>query len=541
MCAYQQGMAVHNAVRGSIISFMVGTMIGANNETCGKRVLGLKEFRTVALLLILSATLLVGFAVEAEADTPIQQVLPFNRPRISDLRASSRKAFAYWHVWPVSVDNLDPSVDWYQRNELSPLGNSGAYYAVGGRMRQRPLPRPIRSEPAGTWQVRDMEDELRRAIEIGLDGMMVSICTLTEGSCWGEVEDMLEAANNIDPDFKIIPTLDVTSLKSGGYTPAQIAAAIASLATAPALMRMPDGRLVLFAAMPEGQTPAWWQSLRQELQNRGVDIYLTLIVLAYEQSVATYAPVAEAIGSWGTATPSAAEQQTAARVSSLAQLGKKYLAPVRLQDHRPRNSAYYEAANSGSLRASFKNAIDGNAEWLFLCTWNDGEEGTEFRPSTGIQWAAYDLSAYYLTWYKTGQAPTISRDVLYYFHRIEWTTSQPDPTKQPVPFELRSASQSPAQDQIELLAFLRSPGTLRIVTSALTKTLNAPAGVTSLSAPLASGYPKFALIRSGSTRVSLTSAFKVRDQIDWQDLLYRGGSSTRPVVDMVANPPVVVP
>ncbi|WP_223291774.1 glycoside hydrolase family 71/99 protein [Defluviicoccus vanus] len=255
-------------------------MISANNETCWKRVCGLNTFRAGASLLILSIALLISFAVDAEADTPIQQVLPFNRPPISDLRVSSRKAFAYWHVWPVSVDNLDPTVDWYQRNELAPLGNNGAYYAVGGRMRQRPLPRPIRSEPAGTWQVRDMEDELRRAIEIGLDGMMVSICTLTEGSCWGEVEDMLEAANNIDPDFKIIPTLDVTSLKSGGYTPAQIAAAIASLATAPALMRMPDGRLVLFATLPEGQTPAWWQSLRQELQNRGVDIYLTLIVLA---------------------------------------------------------------------------------------------------------------------------------------------------------------------------------------------------------------------------------------------------------------------
>lgn len=471
------------------------------------------------------------------ADTSLQLTLPFNRPRISDLHASPRRAFAHWHNWPVSVDNLDPAVDWYQRNELSPLGNDGAFYAVGGRMRQRPLPRPVRTEPSGVWEVRDMEDEVGRAEAIGLDGFTLGVCTLTDGSCWPELVHMLEAANNISSDFKIIPNLDMASLASVNYSPAQVAAAIATVANAPAVLRTTDGRMVLSATNPHRQPASWWQSLRQEFANRGINIYLQLILQAYERDLPTYLPLADAVGSWGPSTPTAATY-TASRVSAMRAIGKTYIAPVRSQENRPKNAAYAEARQSATFIATMQDAISGDADNLFILTWNDGEEGAEIRPSTGTQWSYYDLAAYYLTWYKLRQAPAISRDVLYYFHRIEWTTSAPDPTKQPTPFAVWYASQQAPVNEIELLAFLRAPGTLKITTSAGTTSADAPAGVTSLRAPLAPGYPSFALIRDGITRVSLRSAFNVRDHIDWQDLLYRGGSSTRPVVDMVANPPI---
>lgn len=473
----------------------------------------------------------------ATADTSLQLVLPFNRPRITDLHASSRRAFAHWHNWPVSIDNLDPSVDWYQRNELDPLGNDGAYYAVGGRMRQRPLPRPVRSNPSGVWEVRDMEDEIRRAEAIGLDGFTLGVCTLTEGSCWPELVHALQAAENIDSAFKIIPNLDIASLSGANTSASAVAAAIATIANSPALLRTDDGRMVLSATNPHNEPVSWWQALVQGLANRGVSVSLQLILQSWQRDLSTYAPLADIVGSWGPSTPTGGGE-TADRTAAMRAIGKIYMAPARSQLHRPKNPAYAEARGSDLLTSTMEDAIAGDADRLLILTWNDGTEGADIRPSTGTQWSYYDLAAYYITWFKMRQAPVISRDVLYYFHRIEWTTSQPDPVKQPVPFAVWYTSQQLPEDKIELLAFLREPGTLKITTSAGTTTADVEAGIQTLRADLASGYPTFSLIRSGVTRISLRSAFNVRNHIDWQDLLYRGGSSTRPVVDMVANPPI---
>lgn len=499
-----------------------------------------RSVRRVLCLIGLSASLAIAVPTAPfAADVSLQRVLPFNLPRLSDLRASPRKAFAHWHAWPVSVDNRDPTNDWYQFNELSPLGNGGEFYAVGGRMRQRPLPRPVRTEPGDVWKVRDMEDEVRRAAAIGLDGFTLSVCTLADGSCWSDLLEMLEAANNADPAFRVIPSLDIASLSNGAYSVDAIADAIAQVADAPALMRMNDGRLLLAATNPHLKPTTWWTALRQALAARGVPVQLMLVLINYNNQVAEYAPLAELVGSWGPLTPAASVEDTARRTIDMRQLGKTYVASARPQLNKPKSADYAEARGSDTYTNAMTNAIAGDAEWLFIQTWNDHTEGGEIRPSTGTQWSFYDLSAYYLTWFKTRQAPTISRDVLYYFHRIHWTTTPPDPTKQPQPFDLSASRQQQPVDEIQLLAFLRSSGTLRIITSAGTVTTIAPAGITSLRAPLARGYPTFELVRGGTTRIRMISAFNVRDRIDWQDLLYRGGSSTRDVVEMVANPPLV--
>jgi hypothetical protein len=63
--------------------------------------------------------------------------------------------------------------------------------------------------------------------------------------------------------------------------------------------------------------------------------------------------------------------------------------------------------------------------------------------------------------------------------------------------------------------------------------MTAPAGITSLRMPLAPGRPAFALRRDGRDVISFESAFDIRTKAPFQDLLYRGGSSTRPPVPML--------
>ena len=51
--------------------------------------------------------------------------------------------------------------------------------------------------------------------------------------------------------------------------------------------------------------------------------------------------------------------------------------------------------------------------------------------------------------------------------------------------------------------------------------------MTSFKVPLASGRPAFRLLRDGRASVALKSAFEIADKVVYQDMLYRGGSSSR--------------
>ncbi|MBM3882677.1 MAG: hypothetical protein FJ387_23635 [Verrucomicrobia bacterium] len=55
----------------------------------------------------------------------------------------------------------------------------------------------------------------------------------------------------------------------------------------------------------------------------------------------------------------------------------------------------------------------------------------------------------------------------------------------------------------------------------------APAGLSTLRAPLGLGTPAFRLLRGGSAVLSMTSPWTVQGEADFQDLLYRAVSSFR--------------
>jgi hypothetical protein len=483
-----------------------------------------------AALYGLSLSLLANAGM-VKADAPLEQVLPFARPDLAKLRASKHKAFANWHVWPVSVDNVAASKDWYAVEEMSPNGHDGTYYAAGGRMRERPIVRPVRTEQ--NWQQADMRDEVHRAAAIGLDGFAFSLCKVDGPPCWTRFLNMLDAAADADKGFKIIPMLDMPSLQDDNLAPEKAAAQIASIAKHPAVFRHTDGRMVLSAMTAERKPPEWHKKMLNELKRRGVGVFYFPLF----QGINTdYAPFSDGLANWGPGTPGGATltAKTAARVHAL---GKLFMQTARPQNFRPKAGWYNEAANSLMLRNSMADAITGGADWMHIVSWSDRTEHTQIAPSTGTQFAFYDLAAYYLTWFKMRTPPTITRDVLSYFHRLHWTSTAPNKSKQPKPFTLQGSQ--PATNDVELLAFLKTPGTIEIKVAGKVYRKDAPAGMTSFRAPLGLGKPEFRLYRDGKTVVSLQSAFEVRGKVDWQDMLYRGGSSTRPPVEMVANPPVI--
>jgi hypothetical protein len=453
---------------------------------------------------------------------------PFDRPPLAALRASPRKVLAHWHRFPLSFDNLPADADTYAREMLRPEGEQGRHAAGGGMMRERPLPRPPLA--SGDWRLQDMATEVKRAAAIGLDGFMFNILSPPPSPLWDNLLHLLKAARLVDPGFRIALMIDAAANDADGMQ--QIAAAIAKIAADPALFRSGDGRLVLSAFSAERQPAAWWAALLAGLRQNGAGPFFVPVLQGWRRYAAEFAAISDGLSDWGVRTaPGAASLQDAATLAHA--MGRIWMAPVAPQMFRPKNLFYAEAGNSASFSAQWQAAIDGGADWVHLITWNDYGEGTEIAPSTGIQYAFYDLAAFYISWFKTGQPPAITRDVLYYLHRLHRSDAMFDPNRQPRPFERRQDGD--VRDEIELLAFLTAPGELEIEVAGDRWRQPVAAGITSLRAPLRPGRPRFSLYRGGQEVIRLHSAFTVRERTGFQDFLYRAGSSSRPAVAGTAS------
>ncbi|NJO55051.1 MAG: hypothetical protein HC834_00410 [Rhodospirillales bacterium] len=435
-----------------------------------------------------------------------------------------------WHNWPISVDNEPAASDTYQTKEIYPT--RGPDVGVGGRMRQRPVVRPVSSN--ASWKLRDMEDDVRRAKDIGLDCFVASVCGIgrlkkESAHCWDKLLLKLDAARNVG-DFKIIPGIDAPSVKNQ-FTPAQAANEYAKIANHPSLWRTGDGRIYFVALIGDRYLGAsWFRSFISEMKKRGHGVALISVLSDFNGHKDAFLPISDIMGLYrsGTAADILHTKNNAPWVKSR---GKKFIAAVAPQNFRPKSRWYREVKNSENFRRTAMDAIENGGDWMLYISWNDRTEASEIAPSNGTQWAFFDLAAYYTTWFKMGSAPTIVRDVLYAFHRIHRTDAKP--SKQSTTFKVNGA-QSPAND-IELVAFLKSPGGLRIDNGQKMHGRNAPAGVTSFRVPMANGNPAFRLWRNGQMLINFTSPFRIRTNIEYQDMLYRGMSNTRSVVDMPAQ------
>ena len=165
--------------------------------------------------------------------------------------------------------------------------------------------------------------------------------------------------------------------------------------------------------------------------------------------------------------------------------------PVDPQQFRPQCWGFCLAGSwrtSGAFRDVWTSLIQGDADWVQLVTWNDFSESGQIAPFTdatlqrNIGTGYYDLNGFYAAWFLTGQQPQISHDVLYYFYRREATTAAA-----PKQNQTDAIATGSAENDIELLAFLTSPGVLKITIGGKSFTQNAAAGIVSFKIPAQAG------------------------------------------------------
>lgn len=458
-------------------------------------------------------------AYSISADQELALVLPFDRAELSPV--SGRRVVAHWNVFPTSFDNLSESQDYYAVHYTNPDGENGRFRDFGGFIKERPLGRPVRPQP--DWRVLDMVDEIVKASAIGIDAFMFNILTInTEDLLWKNLLNMLEAASRVQGDFSIIPNIDGAS-GLGGLPLSDVIDALVPILSHPSAMKLADGRCVLGAFCADGWPPARWRALFDGLAARGARVSFVAVFLN-SANANDYFDLADVVSVWGGNYPAAVDGLDRL-ASESRRAGKRWMAPVWPQDLRPKGGWYAEASNSLLFRKGWQAAIDRHADCVQLITWNDYSESSEIRPSSGIQFSFYDLAAYYIAWFKSGMQPRISRDVLYYFHRSQPARGPNLGTAQPHPYVLRYGER--VLGDIELLGFLTAPGHLEIEIAGQISGFDAPAGMTSIRVPITDGTPIFGLKRNGIEVIRFKSAFTIESAASYQDLLYKGGSSTR--------------
>jgi hypothetical protein len=466
------------------------------------------------------------------ARAQINQYLPFDMPSTASLRASPKKVFAhYFTPFPVSIDNLNATNDYYTRNYLPPNGEGGihtnldgSYY--GGYLRERPL--PVGTNAATNWQTLNYEIEVSRAIAIGLDGFTVDL--LDDVTASNEVALLFNAVHAVDTNFALVLMPDMSSIPDSNT----LTAFVAHWAAQPSSYHLADGRLVVAPYFAEAESATWWQGWLTTMSNSfGINIAFVPLFQGWESYAAAFAPISYGFSDWGDRN---ANDNLSPDWTNAAALAHTYVPiwmhPVAAQDERPKDNIYWEAINSANFRYTWELGAIGKADWVQLITWSDYSESSEISPSTGIQYSFYDLAAYYTCWFKSNTPPVIKRDCIYYFHREQNTSTQPTVQNPNDLFQVQSATNA---NFIEAYVFLTTNATLEIENNGVTTEYAVAPPRTIVDVPLQEGQPIFRLIRNSQTIASVQTPFVISNTLPYQDMLYHGGSSLRQTVPEVSE------
>ncbi|HEX3912515.1 MAG TPA: glycoside hydrolase family 71 protein [Steroidobacteraceae bacterium] len=442
---------------------------------------------------------------------------------------SSKRVFAhYFHTFPVSIDNAAPATDYYNTQYLSRTGESNKWLKQGGYLRSRPL--GVTPSTGANWQQLNMEGEIRAAIARGITGFTFDSMAATDATDPNsDLHHMLAAAQAVDSRFKIVVMPDLTALGTNADAVVQI---IASVAGSPAAYHLSDGRLVVSAFDAGLNTAVWWVAVISRLSAQGIQIAFVPTFLGWSTIADAFAAFSYGFSDWGTATTAEANAMEGDPAIVHSAYKKIFMMPVGPQQYRPKDFVFWEAGNSAALRSAWAGSIQGDADWVQSVTWNDFSEGSSISPITdstlkrSIGTGYYNLTGYYAAWFLTGQQPKITHDVLYYFYRREPTTATGSGQSQE-----DTVVTGPAENDIELLAFLTSPGVLKITIGGKTYTQNAAAGIVSFKIPLQPGTPLFTLSRSGTDVFSFQGGVQIYGAAGLpstvQDLTYWSGSAAK--------------
>jgi len=451
-------------------------------------------------------------------------IFPF---QVSGGHGTKQVFIHYFPFWVLSFDNKPTNIDYWSQNYDSETGSQAQYAKQGGFYRERPITPPPWDSPY--WQQRNLAIDIFRAKKIGADGFFIDLPGI-EGRAWDIAVSLCDVAAHVAPGFKIAVEPGMAGLKAT-IDPPHLAEALLTLNQCPAAYHLPDGSLLVAPFATELKPPDFWTQVSELTAAKGVKIALLPVFLNPAKSAQSFRQISVGVSYWGDGDATTVKgEPEQALLRSLSSMYPLLMEPVRPQDVRPKSSIFWEAQNTTLYRTMWQVAIKSNAQYVQPITWNDLSEGTELEPSSATQYLFYDLSAYYIDWYKSGVPPKVISDAIYYSSRnqIIELGKAPKPDQQP----MRLLGKTPVNNNIEMLAFLTAPSMLQISIGDKTYKSEAKPGMAVFSVPASFGQPKFAILRSGKVVASVAAHYVISPNPGRENPIYYGGSSNRSVVDL---------
>lgn len=472
--------------------------------------------------------------------------------------AASKPVLAYFHTFP-----LYPSTSGGTTYDTWLTPATAAAY--GGKWRQRPYP-IIRGTTTNTTRIAYAKQDIAMAANIGIDAFAFNCMhAMFATETFRYTEHVLpyydaaaEFSTENTPGFKICPNMDMLSISTNGGTAAQWASNMQPLLAHAAAYKI-DGRPVVCLYNVDDRPATWYSDFASALAathgianvllipshqatsptaGNNMDNYVSLFTSGlFKYLHAWNAPL-------HTESPSTIYDTWRTWCANNGALFCCTTGPGWNND-RPELLKQKEGYGTKILENQWASAIEHDDPMLQIVSWSDHLEAHNIRPATGYQFVPSDITAYYLAWFKTGTAPTITRDALFYAHRMhryfkaDGVTVERDATVQTG--GAYSVVGGPPVDLIIVTAFLTAGADVIITTGGTDKTFSiATSGVHRITTPMvANDTPSFRVVRGGSTVVpSFSSAFPIRSNVTYQDLAYRMGSSTRlPVSEVQSDLP----
>jgi len=204
------------------------------------------------------------------------------------------------------------------------------------------------------------------------------------------------------------------------------------------------------------------------------------------------------------------------------------------------NYRVYDSRGFEGLAQQWEGAIQDNATWVEIVTWNDWGEASYVAPfgapAQTRHWnnhwgpmlshaALLKASRYFIEWYKSGHKPAITEDAFYYSYRQH---------PKSVSVGKLPGGASKLADEVFVSLFLTAPARLTIHSGATEKSFDVSAGVTHVSIPFAPGSQRFVLTRGNETVVDKTGEQEVSATDAWGNFNLFAGEA-KPLTVRVLN------
>jgi hypothetical protein len=180
--------------------------------------------------------------------------------------------------------------------------------------------------------------------------------------------------------------------------------------------------------------------------------------------------------------------------------GAEWSQPIMLQYENLRSGVTMAGRGMDWIREDWAAAIRHGSTLIQLTTWNDYNENSNLAPGLNSRYAYYDLTGYFIAWWKAGEAPAIERDKAYLFSR----KYPADATV--APFKARTS----VEGAIEATLLLTEPATARLIGRG--EPWEAPTGLSWQQFPVTAGPVILELERNGEVFLRLESPEPVTDR-----------------------------